>query len=119
MVINKVMPIDSFYRNILELIRTLPPLNKLRPKEIELLAEIMRQNDSMRNIDKDKRRILIFSTENRKEIHKILGCNQSVFNNNLSILKKHKLLNQYNELIPILDIDATKGFSLQLEIKSK
>jgi len=116
MKISRKIPKEFFYRSILDLIRTIPPLNKLRPKELELLSEIMFQNDSMRDIDKNKRKIIIFSTENRKIMHEKLKCSQNIFNNNLSILKKHKLITHDNELIPTLDVDFKNGFNLDITI---
>lgn len=119
MKINRVIGKDVFYKEILELLRSIPPLNKLRPKEIDLLIEIIRQNDNNRDMSKDKRRIYIFSTENRKSICEILKCSSDTLNNNLSILRKHRLLNKNNELIPILDINSESGFDFNLNITIK
>ncbi len=107
---------STFYREVLELLRSFPPLNKLRPKEVDLLCEIMRQNDYYRNLDKQIRKTIIFSTDNRKDLCDKLGCSSDALNNNLSILRKHKLLSAKNDLLSILDIDADKGFNFELDI---
>ncbi len=96
MIIKRSISKDSFYSEILKLLSSIPPLNKLRPKEVKLLSEIMRQNDSHRNLDKVTRKIVIFSTENRIGLCEKLGCSSDALNNNLSILRKHKLRIKYN-----------------------
>ena len=71
----KKIPIKTnnikFYRQFLELIKSLPPINKLRPKEMDVLAEIMYENGKLKNIEDDYRYTLIFSTKNRREMRKI------------------------------------------------
>lgn len=116
MIIKRVISKEIFYSEVLKLLSSINPLNKLRPKELELLAELMRQNDTNRDLDKDKRRIYIFSTENRRNIKEILNCSADALNNNMSILRKHKLLNSNNELLSILDVDSAKGFEFNLKI---
>lgn len=116
MKINRKIDKSIFYREILELLRSLPPLNKLRPKEIDLLSEIIRQNDFYRSFDKQIRKTIIFSTDNRRDICDKLKCSSDALNNNLSILRKHKLLSSNNEILPILDINSDKGFSFELNI---
>jgi len=116
MIIKRTVAKDTFYSEILKMLSSINPLSKLRPKELDLLAELMRQNDANRDLDKLKRRIYIFSTENRKNIKEILNCSADALNNNMSILRKHKLLNSNNELLPILDVDSTKGFEFNLKI---
>ena len=116
MIIKRTVVKDSFYSEILKMLSSINPLSKLRPRELELLAELMKQNDLNRDLDKVKRRIYIFSTENRKNIREILNCSSDALNNNLSILRKHKLLNSNNELLSILDVDSTKGFDFNLKI---
>lgn len=95
---------SRFHREILELIRSLPPLDKLRNKELELLAEIMRQYQECSDVPKDKRKYIIFATENRNKIGEDLKISKGNMNTYLVKIRKYKLLSKYNDLNPILDI---------------
>lgn len=110
---------SKFYRQVLEVLKSFPPINKLRPKEMDLLAEFMRQNAENKDLPRNKRRIILFSTENRKEIQDKLGMSQAFFNNNLSVLRKYGLISKDNDLIPLLDIDDIEGFSIEISFYDK
>lgn len=94
---------DKFYRQLLELLRNIPPINKLRPKELEVLAEIMRQHYKYREHDAALRNTIIFSTTCRKEMRDNVGINEDSFNNNLSTLRKYKILSKDNILNAFFD----------------
>ena len=105
---------NKFYRQVLEVLRSFPPINKLSPRELDLLAEFMRQNNDMADVPVNKRRILIFSTENRKEIMDNLNLSQAVFNNNLSKLRKVGVITKNNDLIPLLNIPDINNFAINI-----
>ena len=105
---------NKFYRQVLEVLRSFPPINKLSPRELDLLAEFMKQNNDMSDIPVNKRRILIFSTENRKEIMDNLNLSQAVFNNNLSKLRKVGVITKNNDLIPLLNIPDINNFAINI-----
>jgi DNA-binding MarR family transcriptional regulator len=107
---------DRFFRQILEILRSFPPINKLRPKELDLLAEFMKQNSDNASLPKNKRRIIIFSTENRKEIQDKLEMSQASFNNNLFVLRKHGLINKDNDLISLLDIEDIENYTIEIKL---
>jgi hypothetical protein len=103
----RVIPIrtnrDKFFRQVLELLRSLPPFNKLRPRELELLSKLMAYSDEFKALDKDSRYDLIFSTRTRRTIADDLDMSEDAFNNNLSILRRHGLLTKDNRFAPILE----------------
>lgn len=68
----------------------------------------------MSDIPVNKRRILIFSTENRKEIMDNLNLSQAVFNNNLSKLRKVGIITKNNDLIPLLNIPDINNFAINI-----
>lgn len=68
----------------------------------------------MSDIPVNKRRILIFSTENRKEIMDNLNLSQAVFNNNLSKLRKVGVITKNNDLIPLLNIPDINNFAINI-----
>ena len=110
---------DRFYREVLEILKSFPPINKLRPKELDLLAEFMMQNAENKDLPPNKRRIILFSTENRKMIQDKLGMSQAVFNNNLFGLRKYGLITKDNDLLPLLDIPDQKDFSIEIKFYVK
>jgi DNA-binding MarR family transcriptional regulator len=118
----KKIPIKTnnrkFYRQFLELIKSLPPINKLRPKEMDVLAEIMYENGKLKNIEDDYRYTLIFSTKNRREMRNLIGISEDSYNNNLSILRKHGLITKDNKLNKFLStVMFQDNFSLEFLFK--
>lgn len=93
----------KFYRQLLEVLRSIPPINKLRPKEVDVLAEIMLQSVKYREHEEGLRNTIIFSTNIRKEMRDKIGIGEDSFNNNLSILRKHKILTKDNKLNPFFE----------------
>jgi hypothetical protein len=83
-----------FYRQFLELIRSIPPLNKLRSREIEIFSQILYYNNMYKNLDESSRTILIFSKENRKLMREYLNIDENVFNNNIYSLKKANIISK-------------------------
>jgi hypothetical protein len=99
---------DRYHREILEVIKSLPPLNNLRNKELDLLAEIMKNYQEYPDVPKDQRKHIVFSTENRKKIQKELTVSKGNMNTYLVKLRKYKLLNKDNGLPTFLDIPYTE-----------
>lgn len=103
----RIIPIrtnrDKFFRQVLELLRSLPPFSKLRPRELELLSKLMAYSDEFKALDRDSRYDLIFSTRTRRTIADDLGMSEDAFNNNLSILRRHGLVTKDNRFAPILE----------------
>lgn len=117
----KLIPIKTnktkFYRQVLEVLRSVPPINKLRPKELSVLSEIMRQNDLYSSLG-DKKNMIIFSTDNRKAMRDSLEIGEDSFNNNLSILRKYKIIDSDNKLNPFFEnIVYTGEFKLIFTFK--
>lgn len=109
---------DKFFRQFLELIRSIPPISTLRPKELDVLAEIMYQNDKYGDLDKTVRHKMVFDTATRREMMLKVGISADSFNNNLSILRKRKLLTKDNKLIPFLDtVRYNKDYKLEFNFK--
>jgi isocitrate dehydrogenase kinase/phosphatase len=110
---------DKFFRQILELFRSLPPFNKLKPRELDILAQLLHYNNMNRDVDVKIRHVVVFSTELRKEMRENLGISVEVFNNNLSGLKKHKLITADNKLVPFLEtLYFDKNFKLEFNFIS-
>ena len=96
--------VRDFYRSLLMLMHSFAPINKLIPKEIEVLAEIMYQNYLNRDIVQNKRNIIVFSTENRAIMRNNLGMAESALNDYLSRIRRKGIITKNNELLPFLSI---------------
>lgn len=109
---------DKFYRQFLELIKSLPPIDKLRPKELDVLASVMHENGKMQALGEDDRYTIIFSTKKRKLMREAIGISEDSYNNNLSILRKHGLITKENQLNKFLGTVIFDGnFSLEFIFK--
>lgn len=95
------------------------PLNKLTPKEIDLLSHILYLNHIEKDNFKseDDKWLKIFSTKSRQQIIVDLDINDYDFNNMLSSLRKKKVImnNQVQKyFIPQID---ENGFELVFQFK--
>lgn len=114
-----IIPIKTnvkyFYKVLLTMMSKFPPIKGLMPKEVEVLAEIMLQNYIFKDIDKQKRHIMIFSTENRGIMQKDLDMKFGSFNDYLSRLRKKGIITQDNKLMPFLDITPKDNYEFTLK----
>ena len=119
---NKVIPIrtdsSKFYRQFLEVLRSVPPISKLRPRELEVLAELLYQNNRYGDLDENVRYTMIFSTSVRKEMRLNINIGEESFNNNLSILRKYGIVkdNKLNSFFDTIVFDD--NYSLEFKFKS-
>ena len=98
----KTIPIktdnDKFYRQFLEVLRSVPPINKLRPKELDVLAEIVRQNSLLKDYPEEHKNTILLSQTSKKEIMDKINIGADSLNNNLSVLRKFNILTKDNRL---------------------
>jgi hypothetical protein len=109
---------NNFHRKMLEVLKIFPPISNLRPKELDVLGEIMKQNEAYRTLSKSKRRMIILSKENKKEIQNRLKISPAFMNNILTTLRKYRLLTRENDLIPLLDIIPDNKFTVEIEFRT-
>lgn len=89
---------SRFFRQYLEVIKIFSPYNKLRAKELDVLAEFMMYNNKHSSIEYEDRWKLIMHYGVKVEIRDRLGMSEASFNNILSDLRKKKIL--VNNKIP-------------------
>lgn len=94
---------QKFFRQLLEVLKGVPPISKLNKREIDTMSELMTLNNKYASFDKDIRAEMILSKTSRLDIQKRLNMTAGGLNNNLSILRKHKLLTVGNNLAPFFD----------------
>jgi len=119
----KLIPIKTneilFYRKLLEVLKSLPPLNKLRPRELDVFSQILFYTNKYKDLDSVARTILVFSKEIKKEMRDNLGIDENIFNNNIHGLKKAKLIDNNNKISSFFNditFDKTdKEFILQFK----
>lgn len=90
--------IEKFYSQLIKLMSSFAPLNKVRPRDLEILSELLYQNYQHRNSDEDTRNIIIFSTKNRRKMEQKLGMTQATFDVYISNLKKKGIISKDNKL---------------------
>lgn len=105
----------KFFRQLLEILSSIPPLNKLRPKELDLLAILMYYNNVYKDLDPLLRQRLLNSKVTKKEIRDTTGMNENVFNTNLFILRKNNLISKSGELISALQVFPKDSFKIEFQ----
>ncbi len=118
---NKVIPVrtsnERFYRQFLDVFSSIPPIKDLRPREKDVLAELMYRNQKYQDLPDDVRQAMLLSTTVRKEMRADLVIGEEVFNNILSKFRKLQVLVD-NKLNPFLDsIQYTNGYELVFKFK--
>jgi hypothetical protein len=82
----------KYFRQALEIIKTIPPLNTLRNKELDILAELLYFNDKYSNIPEELRWKIVFDYDTKMEIIKYLSINEVDINNILTSLRKKGII---------------------------
>lgn len=80
---------NKFFRQYLELLN---PILKLRGKELDVLAELMYYNYKFKDIPEEHRWKLIFDYDTKTKIRTKLDLSDASMNNNLSALRKKKII---------------------------
>ena len=108
----KIVPLKTtekvFFRQYVEI---LDPLIKLRPKELDVLAELLYYNNKLKSIDSKNRWKLIFDYDNKKEIADSLKISVASLGNNLSYLRKRGIIVD-NKVVDNLLVYPGKDFKL-------
>jgi len=89
---------EKFYKQLVKLMSSFAPIKSLRPREHDLLAEILFQNYKYRSLTENDRSNLIFSKDIRKEIQSRLNISEGTFNVYLNRFRELKVLSKDNKL---------------------
>jgi len=84
----------KYFRQALELLKPLPPINTIRDKELDVLAEFLYHNDKYKNIESDLRSKILFDYDTKLAIREYLGISEANFNNIVTRLRKLNILNK-------------------------
>jgi hypothetical protein len=90
----------------------MPPLDKLRNRELGLLAMLMYYNYLYRSIEEPIRLRIINDTATRREICQLLNMSDYIYNNNIHILKKAGVIDSSCKVAKFLQIPSDDMFSI-------
>ena len=83
---------DKYYRQLLELVRSMKPFNSLNNKDLDVLAMMLEEYYDLQGLLFEKRCNYIFSTEVRKKIYTALDMSGASFGNSITKLRKVGLI---------------------------
>lgn len=90
------LPVPSYYRVVLELMSFIPPYSDMRPRQKDVLAELLKRNESYSSYPDRERSKLIFDGDTWKEIANKLNTSVDVVTNVLSELRKNEFITVEN-----------------------
>ena len=94
----------KFFRQFLEILRSIPPLTQLRNRELDILAAMMYYNYLYKDLDDDIRGRVLNSKATKKDVREMLGMSQDVYNNNMSIIRRTGLIEKSGRLADALQV---------------
>jgi len=94
----------KFFRQFLEILSSIPPLNKLRNRELDILAAMMYYNYLYKDLDDDIRGRVLNSKATKKDVREMLGMSQDVYNNNMSIIRRTGMIEKSGRLANALQV---------------
>jgi hypothetical protein len=107
----------KFFRQLLELLSGIPPLDGLRKRELDLLSIYMYYNYKYRGLEEKVRWRILNSASTKKEMQEEIDMNADVFNNNLSLVRKTKVLGKDGSLVSFLQIYPDEIFNIEFVFK--
>lgn len=97
----------KFFRQGLQILKDIPPLNNLSNRELDVLAHLLYYNNFYKSVDESVRGKLIFDYETRVVIRDSIGITEAVLNNLISSLKRKGII-KGKKVIPKIDLDPDK-----------
>lgn len=107
------------YLDLLKLLSSVPPFNTLRPRETEILAELMYFGNKYGSIDKDVRDIMTFDYTTRAQIMEKYGITTAGLNNNLTSLRKKGFITDRKVNIILPNLSGLTKLQLTFDITVK
>jgi hypothetical protein len=77
---------------IVDIMAVLTPFSELRPKEREVLAELYKLNDELKDIPEHQRALLLFHADNKKIMAENIGISVDGFYNIVMSLRKKGII---------------------------
>lgn len=92
MIVSISTNVDRFFRQRLELLKNFPPYNKLRARELDVLAAIQKGYYINSKLEKHQIHPIVFSYDNMLKIREDLKISEAVLNNNKMFLRKNNFI---------------------------
>jgi hypothetical protein len=105
------------FRQIVEVIRSIPPLDLLRNRELDVLAIVMYYNFKYRNVEESIRWRIINDSSTKKEMQKDIDMTEDIFNNNISLVRKSGLIDKQGRLPVFLQLIPEDRFEVKFNFK--
>ena len=105
------------FRQIVEVLRGVPPLNSLRNRELDVLAILMYYNYKYKKVPEDIRWRIIHDTSTRKEMQVDINMTEDIFNNNISLVRKAGLLDKSGKVPSFFMIDLDDRYEVIFNFK--
>ena len=97
----------KYFRQMLELLKSIPPISNLTKANIDVLAELLYYNYMYKNIDIVIRHKILFDYETKVKIREFLNINAASLDNIFTSLRKKGFINSRG-LVSDLGIDPDK-----------
>ena len=94
--------IDKFYEQLVQLMSSFAPIKSLGPREKQILVDLLIQNYKLRDLPENSRYILIFSTENRKDMADRFNITLDNLYQHFALLRKKGVITNNNKIPPFL-----------------
>lgn len=82
------IPTKNYFRDIIEILDFIQPFTKLRGRQKDVYAELLKKHYQYISLEKDERSQLIFNTKSRRDIAKKLNVSDNVIYNIIAELTK-------------------------------
>lgn len=105
------------FRQIVEVIRSIPPLDLLRNRELDVLAILMYYNFKYRNVEENIRWRIINDTSTKREMQKEINMSEDIFNNNISLVRKAGLIDKTGKIPSFLQIMIDNKYEVKFNFK--
>jgi len=105
------------FRQIVEVMRSIPPLNTLRNRELDVLAILMYYNFKYKDVEENIRWRIINDLNTRKEMQEDIEMTEDGFNNNMSLIRKAGLLDKDNKIPYFLQLIIGDTFEVKFNFK--
>jgi hypothetical protein len=105
------------FRQIVEVIRSIPPLDLLRNRELDVLAILMYYNFKYKNVEENIRWRVINDTSTKREMQKEIDMSEDIFNNNISLVRKAGLIDKEGKIPKSLMIDVGDRYEVKFNFK--
>jgi len=86
---------ESKHLWIMYLLSSIQPFKTLRPKELEAVGKLLTLTDSLKDIPKEQRNLLIFHQDNKKRMAEEMGMTIDNYYNLILSLRKKGLVDEY------------------------